>query len=84
MKDETIHVILGWRCQTKDCGQFHFAKYLGEKSKIAEGSRMPLKAKGRIFSIYCPKCQQSHDYDPKNLRYMELPKAPTAGVQDKL
>lgn len=82
MKDESVHVILGWRCQTKDCGQFHFAKYLGEKSAVTEGFRATLKAGGRIFHIHCPKCRQTHSYDPKDLHSTEVSGAPPAGLRD--
>jgi hypothetical protein len=83
MADEAIHMILGWRCDTQDCGMFHFAKYLGEKDKLPpDGVMMKLRAAGRTFLILCPRCQKRHEYHPKDLRYMEVTGPRPAELQD--
>jgi hypothetical protein len=82
MEDQTVHVIIGWRCKTEDCGMFHFAKYIGEKGKIPDGTAVPLNAAGRTYFVSCPKCHQRHGYDPKEIRYMEVVGPRPAGLQD--
>ncbi|HYM78688.1 MAG TPA: hypothetical protein VE377_22145 [Candidatus Dormibacteraeota bacterium] len=84
MEDQTVHMILGWRCKTKDCGMFHFAKYLGEKEKVMSGTRIPLTPKGDLVVIPCPQCHQRHAYDPKEVRYMEVAGPRPEGLRDLL
>lgn len=80
----TVHMILGWRCQTEGCGTFHFAKYIGEKDKVMQGTRMTLTPQGQFLLLTCPKCKQRHSYDPKQLRYMEVDGPRPEGLQDLL
>lgn len=79
----TVHLILGWRCQTPKCGMFHFAKYLGEKGKV-EGTQTPLNVQGDLLMIGCPRCRIRHGYDPKQLTCMEVEGPRPEGLRDLL
>lgn len=78
----TKHTIIAWKCKTENCGQLHAAKYLGEKDKI-QAARIPIK-KFHHVTIECPKCGQSHDYFPQEIRYVELDAPPPPQFRDLL
>lgn len=82
--DGGVHVLLGWRCKGKrqgeDCGQFHPAKYLGEKKQI-EDKPISLHARGKSFAIPCPECDERHWYHPEEMSYVELDAPPPPGFR---
>lgn len=78
-----IHLIIGWRCKGKNCGQFHAAKYLGEKDKI-EGKVFNFKTPGNALLLRCPKCQEQHLYRIPELKNVELDAPPPPEFQPLL
>jgi hypothetical protein len=69
------HIVLGWQCKTKDCVEFHAIAHLGEKQKVA-GYKVDLTGMGKGLSVPCPRCGQTHFYETRNAKSLELPPPP--------
>jgi len=74
-----VHVVLGFPCKTDNCDEFHAIAHLGEKDKVA-GYKIDLTGMGNGVTIPCPRCGQSHFYEPRKAKTLEINSAPPPGT----
>jgi hypothetical protein len=76
-----MHLYLVVDCKTPDCDMFHILKYLGVKGE--QSDPIPLSIPCPLI-LDCPKCRNPYTFGSKDIRQVELEKAPPSDFRESI